>query len=39
MLLVHKVQEKDGVLFDYNKDDKLIEISAPTQEDLEALFK
>ncbi len=32
-------QEKDGVLFDYNKDDKLIEISAPTQEDLEALFK
>ena len=23
-------QESDGVLFDYNKDDKLIEISAPT---------
>ena len=33
------LEEKDGVLFDYNKDDKLIEISAPTQEDLEALFK
>jgi hypothetical protein len=32
-------KEDDGVLFDYNKDDKLIEISAPSQEELESLFK